>query len=123
MNTSLERRTKYPLQRMQMEREGYKDVSEEEAELYASIGKRDFYKIVDFGFRNAYWSCKFMEVVPGDRNYREMFEFARKSAVRAALQVVYDGHSDYAVMVCMSDKEIVKTINEPLEEMVEVEHE
>ena len=96
---------------MQMEREGYKDISEKEAELYAVTGSKLFFKLMDFAFRDAYWICKFMEIYPNDANYVSTFQAIRRNVVGEALDLAYVDKGEYIELMILNDREIVEDIN------------
>jgi hypothetical protein len=98
--------------KIQLEREGYRNVTMAEAELYIRAGDKNFYKIIDEGFREAYWLCKHMEVFPGDPEFRPIYEAHRKTCVETTLQLYREKHEDYLELYILSDKDIVKSFLE-----------
>ena len=105
----------------QMERAGYKNPSVQEKELWHVVGEKGFNRLIDYAFRDAYWTCKFLEIMPGDSNFNPTFEGVRRQVVKDALDLAYSGHQDYIDMLIKTDVEIVRAINSECYEEKEVQ--
>ena len=95
----------------QMEKAGYKNPSVQEKELWHVVGEKAFYRLIDYAFRDAYWTCKYLEIMPGDSNFPQVFQRVRRQVVQDALDMAYRGDGEYIDFIVKTDVEIVRAIN------------
>jgi hypothetical protein len=88
-----------------MERAGYANVSEQEAELYGIVGPKLFFRIVDSAFRVSYWVNLHAEPTEPEATHVNN----RREFVRIMLETArkYDGITDYEPA---SDRQMVENI-------------
>ena len=96
------------------ERHGYTNVTDVEACLWEDIGDHLFYKVIDFGFRVAYWTTKHKELDTTTPEYLNYFKQSRAIAVENALHLACDGRKSYIELGILSDKEIVENCKKQL---------
>jgi hypothetical protein len=104
--------------KMQMERAGYKNLTQQDLELWAIVGEKTFYNIIDYAFRDAYWFCKFTEIMPGDEDFSDTFKVHRTRTINDALGMAYGGHVEYIPLIVKTDAEIVRDLNAPEDDAV-----
>lgn len=103
--------------RMQMERAGYRNITDQQVEVYAAIDNpKLYYKLVDYAFRTAYWVNKHVEIMPGDSNYNDTYLNCLRDTMEDAYDLITQGKESYLEFMILTDREIVNSFLNDLEE-------
>jgi hypothetical protein len=88
--------------RVQMEREGYTGITPGESQLYAIVGSKLFFRLMETAFRMGYVIDRRTEPIDSTETYVN----CRRQIVKEALDLIAEDKQDYVPMMVLTDREI-----------------